>query len=175
MTPEIQNSQLLANASITHVSVTISLNNPLLGNGPVSTFPWLRINTKENNRRTVKYCDLYSHRPEVIKGSVHSWEWAAGNFHSYFVTFQETIFFIASGVGLSPLYRGHFWPIVPAPDDRWGWLWSNWWNKDWQGKPKYSEKTCPSTTLSTTNPTWPTHPGRRGGKPSTNRLNYGAA
>jgi hypothetical protein len=29
-------------------------------------------------------------------------------------------------------------------------LWSNWWNEDWQGKPKYSEKTCPSATLSTT-------------------------
>jgi hypothetical protein len=27
-------------------------------------------------------------------------------------------FFIASGVGLSPLYCSHFWPIVPAPDDR---------------------------------------------------------
>jgi hypothetical protein len=27
------------------------------------------------------------------------------------------------------------------------------WNKDWQGKPKYSDKTCPSATLSTTNPT----------------------
>jgi hypothetical protein len=50
---------------------------------------------------------------------------------------------------------GHFWPIVPAPDDRWGWLWSNWWNEDWQWKPKYSEKTCPSATWSTTNPTWP--------------------
>jgi hypothetical protein len=33
------------------------------------------------------------------------------------------VFFIASGVGLSPLYCGHFWPIVPAPDDRRGWLW----------------------------------------------------
>jgi hypothetical protein len=38
-------------------------------------------------------------------------------------------------------------------------LWSNWWNEDWQGKPKYSEKTFPSATLSTTNP----------------RLSYGAA
>jgi hypothetical protein len=38
-----------------------------------------------------------------------------------------------------------------SPNDRWGWLWSNWWNEDWQGKPKYSEKTCPSATLSTTN------------------------
>jgi hypothetical protein len=76
-------------------------------------------------------------------------------------------FFIASGVGLSPLYCGHFWPIVPAPDDGWGWLWSNWWNEDWQGKPKYSEETCPSATLSTTNPTWPDpglNPGRRDGK-----------
>jgi hypothetical protein len=32
--------------------------------------------------------------------------------------------FIASGVGPSPSYCGRFWPIVPAPDDRWGWLWS---------------------------------------------------
>jgi hypothetical protein len=45
---------------------------------------------------------------------------------------HRSIFFIASGVGLSPLYCGHFWPIVPASDDRWGWLWSNWWNEDWR-------------------------------------------
>jgi hypothetical protein len=57
-------------------------------------------------------------------------------------------------------------------------LWSNWWNEDWQGKPKYSEKTCPSATLSTTNPTWPdpgSNPGRRNGKPVTNRWSNGAA
>jgi hypothetical protein len=51
-------------------------------------------------------------------------------------------------------YCGHYWPVVPAPDDRWWWLWRNRWNEDWQGKLMYSEKTCPSTTLSTTNPTW---------------------
>jgi hypothetical protein len=28
----------------------------------------------------------------------------------------------------------------------------SWWNENWQGKPKYLEKTCTSTTLSTTNP-----------------------
>jgi hypothetical protein len=39
-------------------------------------------------------------------------------------------------------YCGHYWPIVPAPDDRWWWLWRNWRNEDWQEKPKYSEKTC---------------------------------
>jgi hypothetical protein len=31
---------------------------------------------------------------------------------------DNIFFFIASRVGLSPLYCGHFWPIVPAPDDR---------------------------------------------------------
>jgi hypothetical protein len=47
-----------------------------------------------------------------------------------------------------------------------------------RGKPKYSEKTCPSATLSTTNPTWPdvgSNRGHRGGKPATNRLSYGTA
>jgi hypothetical protein len=42
----------------------------------------------------------------------------------------------------------------------------------------YSEKACPSATLSTTNPTSldpGLNPDRRGGKPATNRLSYGAA
>jgi hypothetical protein len=62
------------------------------------------------------------------------------------------------------------WLIVPAPDDRWWWVWSNWWNENWQGKPKYSEKTCPGANLSTTNLTWRilgSNPGRRHGKPAT--------
>jgi hypothetical protein len=60
----------------------------------------------------------------------------------------------------------------------WLWRWRIWWNEDWQGKPKYSEKTLPSATLFTTNSTWPdqgSNPGRHGGKPATNRLSYGAA
>jgi hypothetical protein len=89
-------------------------------------------------------------------------------------------FFSFSGWGEteSTWYIGHCWPIVPAPDDRWWWLWSTWWNENWQGKQKYSEKTCPSATLSTTNPTWPdlrSNPGRHGGKPATSRLGYGTA
>jgi hypothetical protein len=45
-------------------------------------------------------------------------------------------------------------------------------------KPKYSEKTFPSATLSTTDPTWldpGLNPGRRSGKSATNRLSYDAA
>jgi hypothetical protein len=58
-------------------------------------------------------------------------------------------------------YCGHYWPTVPAPDDRWWWLWRNWWNEEWQGKP-----TCLDPI---------SNPGRRGGKPATNRFSYGAA
>jgi hypothetical protein len=50
------------------------------------------------------------------------------------------------------------------------------WNENWQEKLKCSEKTCPSATLSTTNPTWPDlglNMGRRGGMLATNLLSYG--
>jgi hypothetical protein len=89
--------------------------------------------------------------------------------------------FLASwgGVRLSPLSTSATnWPIVPAPDDRWWWMWSSKWNENWQGKQQYSEKTCPSATLPTTNPTWidmGSNPGRCRGKPATNRLSYGTA
>jgi hypothetical protein len=80
-------------------------------------------------------------------------------------------------VRLSPLGTSATnWPIVPAPYDRWRWVWSSRWNENLQGKPKYSEKIYHSVTLSTTNPTWPdlgSNPGRRGGKPATNRLSCG--
>jgi hypothetical protein len=91
-----------------------------------------------------------------------------------------TSFFLLSwgGARLSPLGRSATnWAIAPASDDRWR-MWCSRWSKNWQGKPKYSEKTCPSATLFTTNPTWldlGSNPGRSGGKPETNRLSYGAA
>jgi hypothetical protein len=89
-------------------------------------------------------------------------------------------FFLVSwcGVRLWPLGTSATnWPIAPAPDDR-RWVWSSRWNENWQAKPKYSVTTCHSTSLSTTNPTWPdssSNPGRLGGKPATNRLSYGTA
>jgi hypothetical protein len=79
---------------------------------------------------------------------------------------------VGGGVQMGPLVTS----ATECPG--WLWLWRIWWNEDWQGKPKYSEKTCPSATLSTKNPTWPdpgSNPGRRGGKSVTNRLSYGAA
>jgi hypothetical protein len=52
------------------------------------------------------------------------------------------------------------------------------WNEIDRGKPKYWGKTCPSATLSTTNPTWTdpgSNPGLRGGRLATNRLSHGTA
>jgi hypothetical protein len=49
---------------------------------------------------------------------------------------------------------------------------------EWQRKPKYSEEICPSAAVSTTDPTWlepGSNPGRRCGKPATDRLSYGTA
>jgi hypothetical protein len=87
---------------------------------------------------------------------------------------QEGLFFIVGGGGASTRRPLNGLLYLPG----WLWWWRIWWNEDWQEKPKYSEKSCPSATLSTTNPTWPdpgATPGRRGGKPATNRLSYGAA
>jgi hypothetical protein len=90
-------------------------------------------------------------------------------------TFYSFHYYYSHGVRLSPLgTAATVWPIIPAPDDRW-WLWSNRWSVNWQGKPKHSDKTCSSATLSTINPTWPhsgSKPDRRGGKAATNRLYY---
>jgi hypothetical protein len=68
----------------------------------------------------------------------------------------------------STRHCGHLMTYCASPG--WLWWWRNWWN-DWQGKPKYSEKTCPSAASSTTNPTCcpDANPGRRGGKPASNR------
>jgi hypothetical protein len=62
-----------------------------------------------------------------------------------------SLLLFSHGVRLSPLGSAATdWPIVPAPDDDDD-CGSNRWNENWQGKTKYSKKTCPSATLSTTN------------------------
>jgi hypothetical protein len=83
---------------------------------------------------------------------------------------------VGGGVQTGPTrHVGHLLAYCTCPGWLWGWRIG--WN-EWKGKPKYSEKTYPSATLSTTNPTWPdlgSNPGRRGGKSATNRLSFGAA
>jgi hypothetical protein len=83
--------------------------------------------------------------------------------------------FFGGGVRLSPLDTSPTnWPIAPVPDGRW-WMWSSQWNENWQGKPKYFEKTYSSATFSTINPTLPdlsSNPVYHNGKPATNSLSY---
>jgi hypothetical protein len=58
-------------------------------------------------------------------------------------------------------------PTVLTPDHEW--VLSSRWNDIWQEKRKYLEKTCPTATTSSTNPTRPhvgSNPGRRSGKPA---------
>jgi hypothetical protein len=50
----------------------------------------------------------------------------------------------------STRHCGHQYAYCASPG--WLWWWRNLWNDNWQEKPKYSEKTCPSAGLSTTNP-----------------------
>jgi hypothetical protein len=94
-----------------------------------------------------------------------------------YIQCNSIIIIIISGVGLLvlwPLTGLLYQPQMIGDGD----CWRNWWIEDMQGKPKYSEKTCRSATLSTTNPTWldpGLNPARRGGKPATNRLSYGTA
>jgi hypothetical protein len=54
----------------------------------------------------------------------------------YWVVFVLTVLLFIASKSLARLVLWPlFWPIVPAQGDRWGWLWSNWWNEDWQEKP----------------------------------------
>jgi hypothetical protein len=99
----------------------------------------------------------------------------------------------ASNLGKQLLYLP-FWPLTISHSGGWspysvhsarqpllayctcpGWLWwwRIWWNEDWQGKPKYSEKTGPQCHFvhhksHLLDPG--SNPGRRDGKPATNRL-----
>jgi hypothetical protein len=52
------------------------------------------------------------------------------------------------------------------------------WNEIDREKPTTRRKTCPSATLSTTNPTWTdpgSNPGLSGERPASNRLSHGTA
>jgi hypothetical protein len=78
----------------------------------------------------------------------------------------------------STRYCGHFWPLVQAPDDRWGDCGAIGEMKIGRGNRSTRRKPAPAPLCPTTNPTWPdpgSNPGRRSGKPATNRLSYGAA
>jgi hypothetical protein len=135
-------------------------------------------------REQYRYSEFDSHpHMKRIKASVRLVGVPVETQQSNFANLSQNTFFlilriVAGGVQTgSTRHRGHLLSYCACPGWLWGWRIIRW-NEDWQGKPKYSEKPFPSATLSTTNPTWPdpgSNPGRRGGKPATNRLSHGAA
>jgi hypothetical protein len=60
------------------------------------------------------------------------------------------------------------WPLVPVPGD------CEDGEVGWQGKPKYSEKTCPDAILSTTDPTCQTPARTRAAAVGSQRLTASA-
>jgi hypothetical protein len=79
------------------------------------------------------------------------------------------LFIFGAGVEQSPLLLRWFIGLLYQPwmmDDDCG-------MNEWQGKPKYSEKTYSSAALSTTDHTWldpDSNQGRRDGKPATTHI-----
>jgi hypothetical protein len=136
---------------------------------PVTTYPNLQRHMTEDNSLHNALFAAYLGLPRWTTGLyfhiVHDWtllksvyptfttfypsDVAIYTFFSYITSKQFFLSLVSWGrVRLSPFGT---WPIVRASDDRW--VWNSRWNENWQAKPMYSEKTCPNTTLSTTNPT----------------------
>jgi hypothetical protein len=73
-----------------------------------------------------------------------------------FAKYWLFFFFFNFNIGWSPYWvHSAMRPLLAyCTCPGWLWGWRSWWNERfWQGKLKYSEKTCPDATLSTTNPT----------------------
>jgi hypothetical protein len=89
------------------------------------------------------------HRTSILTPDYNTWLWS--------LNLESCDFFFNANIGgwsLTGSSRnvGHQLAYCTCPG--WLWGWTIWWNDDWQGKPKYTEKTCTSAMLSTTNPTW---------------------
>jgi hypothetical protein len=91
----------------------------------------------------------------------------------------QSIFFPEGGMGLdSRPKRGCLLTLAYYSFPRW-YEFGERWRNDMTGENRRTRRnTCPSATLSTTNPTWidlGTNPGLRGERPATNDLSHGTA
>jgi hypothetical protein len=156
---------------------------------PVET-PWrldlnriIRRTPRAPHRTCSELCTFVKTRTRDLHKEVTFSSWNYGNptlryIHKPLQNYFEFFCFLGWGDTESTSNVGYYWPIERASDDKWWWVWSGWWNENYQGKSKYSENTCPDATLFITNNTLldlGSNPNRRGGKPANNRLSYGTA
>jgi hypothetical protein len=99
----------------------------------------------------------------------------------YILTVPEArikdVSFFPPGVGLVPK-RGYQLTLAYYAFPRWYEFGERRWNDMTGENRRTRRKTCPSATLSTTNPTWidpGSNPGLRGERPATNDLSHGTA
>jgi hypothetical protein len=75
----------------------------------------IRMGNKERSHR--HHSDVFSH----ISNSFESWDYSRDNMK------WCAIYICITGQGcLVGWDCGHYRPVVPAPDDRWWWLWNSW-------------------------------------------------
>jgi hypothetical protein len=119
----------------------------------------------------------WSYYPTCLRQSVSiimTWWWRQKQPTERWLQF---LFFLGWGETESTWYVGHYLAYCTSPE----WYMMNMEQSvEWElaGETKCSEQTCPSVTLSTTNPIWPdfgSNPGRRGEKPAIKRLSYDTA
>jgi hypothetical protein len=107
---------------------------------------WIIIKWKISSRTTTCISNFLS-----VWWILNELQWSAGLIYSSFFFLIRIMWGgIQSG---STRHVGRWMAYCTCPG--WIWWWRIGWNEEWQEKPKYSEKTCPNATLSTTNPTWP--------------------
>jgi hypothetical protein len=68
-------------------------------------------------------------------------------FRGTFIPCKLFFSFLRWGETESTWYCGHFWPTVPAPDDRWRWLWSSRWNENTDDGVRSQNRTCKGTNM----------------------------
>jgi hypothetical protein len=82
-----------------------------------------------------------------MKCSEFQRKWSLPRMHS--LSILLFFFLVVWGWGEieSTWYVGHY--LANCTSCGWWWVWSSRWKEDWQGKLRYSDRTCPSATLPT--------------------------
>jgi hypothetical protein len=119
---------------------------------PWSLYHWVKSPRYPLDRRLYEPQNRYERHGEVnildLEGTRTP---APPSYSQYFLFFVWTLW---GGVHTGWVHSALRPLLAYCTCPRWVWGWRSWWNERfWQGKPKYSEKTCPDAILFITNHT----------------------